>query len=45
MSDHLSIREYVIELATEFSVRYHPTPEDAMADMATWLAGDDVVTD
>ncbi|UQG56572.1 MULTISPECIES: hypothetical protein [unclassified Marinobacter] len=45
MSDHLSIREYVIELATEFSIRYHPTPDDTLAEIATRLAGDEVVTD
>ncbi|AKO51361.1 hypothetical protein ABA45_02095 [Marinobacter psychrophilus] len=45
MSDHLSIREYVIELATELGIRYHPTPDDTLAEIATRLAGDDVVTD
>jgi len=37
--------EYVIALADKSGIRYHPTPEDALAAIATRLAGDEVVTD
>jgi len=40
-----STREYVVALAAELGIRYHPTPDDTLAEIATRLAGDDVVTD
>jgi hypothetical protein len=45
MTAQSSIREYVIALAAELGIRYHPTPEDALAEIATRLAGDEVATD
>ncbi len=37
--------EYVIALAEQNGIHYLPTPEDELAEVATRLAGDDVVTD
>lgn len=45
MNSQPSIRSYVIDLADQFGIRYQATSEDALADIATWLAGDEVVTD
>lgn len=45
MSAQSITREYVIALVDKSGIRYHPTPEDALAAIATRLAGDEVVTD
>lgn len=45
MNAQPTTREYVVALADQFNVSYHPTPEDALAEIATRLAGDEVVTD
>jgi len=39
------LAEYIGDLAREHNVRYVRTPEDALADIITRLADDDVVTD
>lgn len=45
MDTQHSTRSYVIDLADQFGIRYQATPEDALADIATRLAGDEVVID
>ena len=45
MSSQPSIRSHVINLADQLGIRYQTASEDALADIATWLAGDEVVTD
>lgn len=45
MNAQFSTREYVIALASELGIQYHPTPDDMLAEIATRLAGDEVVTD
>lgn len=45
MNTRSTTREYIIALADKFGIRYHPTPEDALAAISTRLAGDEVVTD
>ncbi|MDM8181349.1 hypothetical protein [Marinobacter salarius] len=45
MNTQPSIRSYVIDLADQLGIRYQATPEDALADIATRLAGDEVVPD
>lgn len=44
MDTQPSARFYVIDLADQLGIRYQATPEGALADIATGLAGDDVVT-
>lgn len=39
------LAEYIGDLAREHNVRYVRTPEDALADVITRLADDDVVMD
>lgn len=45
MDTQPNIRSYVIDLADQLGIRYQATPEDALADIATRLVGDEVVTD
>ncbi|ABM17310.1 hypothetical protein [Marinobacter nauticus] len=45
MDTQPNIRSYVIDLADQLGIRYQATPEDALADIATRLAGDEVVID
>jgi len=35
----------VLALAEQYGIRYQPTPADELADIATQLAGDEVMTD
>lgn len=44
MDTQPSARFYVIDLADQLGIRYQATPEATLADIATRLAGDDVVT-
>jgi len=45
MTTQPNIRYYVTDLADQLGIRYQATPEDALAVIATRLAGDEVVTD
>ncbi|WP_339804643.1 hypothetical protein [uncultured Marinobacter sp.] len=45
MDTQPSTKSYITDLAEQFGIRYQATPEDALADIATRLAGDEVVTD
>lgn len=39
------LAEYIAGLAQRHGVRYVKTPEDAVAEVITWLADDDVAMD
>lgn len=43
--DQLAARDVILDLAKHYNVRYHPTPADDVAMVATRLAGDDVAPD
>lgn len=43
--DLRAARDIILRLAKQHNVRYHHTPEDELAEVATRLAGDDVVPD
>lgn len=40
-----TISSHIMALANKHGVRYRPTAADALAEIATRLSGDDVVTD
>lgn len=45
MLSQSTTRHYVIALADQQGIRYQTTPADELADIATQLAGDEVLTD
>ncbi|WP_420389689.1 hypothetical protein [Marinobacter sp.] len=40
-----TIRSHIMALADRYAVHYEPTPDDALAEIATRLSGDEVVTE
>ncbi|WP_449287757.1 hypothetical protein [Marinobacter salarius] len=40
-----TIRSRIMALAENYAVHYQPTPDDALAETATRLSGDEIVTD
>lgn len=45
MSEPVGTRDDIVALAERLGVRYETTPEDALAEIITRLADDEVVTD